>query len=39
MCHHNEDKTWCSACFLEGNKGVIKENNNHSLRNAKKVLI
>ena len=39
MCHHNEDKTWCGACFLEGEQGVIKENDNHSLSNVKKVLV
>jgi len=38
MCNHNEDKTWCGACFLEGKKGIIKKNNDHSLSNVKKVL-
>jgi len=39
MCNHNEDETWCGACFLEGKNGVIKENHNHSLSNVKKVLV
>ena len=36
MCHHNEDKIWCGACFLEGEQGIIEKNNYHHLNNIKK---
>ncbi|MBU4492901.1 MAG: hypothetical protein KKA61_00860, partial [Nanoarchaeota archaeon] len=29
MCHHNEDKTWCGSCFLEGEQGIIEKSNYH----------
>lgn len=36
MCNHNEDKTWCGACFLEGEQGIIEKNNYNHSNNIKK---